>query len=206
MMRVSLHSLFKSGACAGFCTQTSVRILTPAKRDIPALAALAKKTYEESYHGSIFTPELFDFKFGDNYINNILPAELKNPNIHYLVCKHANKLIGYAKMDFTDGGAYLDKLYLLKTYQGQGLGKLLLLRCFEETEKRGKTSMTLSAFEFNQRAIQFYESFGFHQQGEHHRHVHVMTGEETQEYYIDMKCDNLSAQLLGDNTSAIKHQ
>lgn len=204
MLRVSSHSIFTKIVPADTHTERNFVIEPLDLRNSSALAALARQTYEETYHGSIFTPELFEFKFGDHYIKEILPHELADKNILYLVCKDGSKLVGYAKVEFSPDDAYLDKLYVLHAYQGLGIGSKLLTRCFEESLARGHGSMRVTAFEFNRKAIRFYESFGFKLQGEHQRHIHVMTGEPTKEFYVELVCENLSPQLK--SRSSVKKQ
>lgn len=92
-----------------------------------------------------------------------------SPRILYLLAEAAGKPAGFAKLDFqschsliTDPNALLlSKLYLLREFQGQGLGKALMQAVDTCGLERGCTGQWLSVWDMNQSAIRFYERAGF---------------------------------------------
>lgn len=55
---------------------------------------------------------------------------------------------------------YVSYFGVKEGYQKQGIGSSLFKRCIEEVSGRGGTFMELKVWEFNDRAIRFYEKFG----------------------------------------------
>jgi len=57
--------------------------------------------------------------------------------------------------------SYLESLAVDARYRGQGIGTLLLERCFEESRQAGKIEISLHVVDTNPRAKQLYERMGF---------------------------------------------
>ena len=57
--------------------------------------------------------------------------------------------------------SYLESLAVDSHYRGQGIGTLLLERCFEESQQAGKREISLHVVDTNPRAKQLYERMGF---------------------------------------------
>ncbi len=57
--------------------------------------------------------------------------------------------------------SYLESLAVDARYRGQGIGTLLLERCFEESRQAGKREISLHVVDTNPRAKQLYERMGF---------------------------------------------
>ncbi|MBO8176682.1 MAG: GNAT family N-acetyltransferase [Bacillus sp. (in: Bacteria)] len=54
----------------------------------------------------------------------------------------------------------MEDLGVTKSYQGQGLGKLLFQQAVQFAKEVGAESLELGVWEFNQHAIKFYEAMG----------------------------------------------
>jgi len=129
--------------------------------DIPALAALHVRTFNETHRGG--RPggpsyalrleqwqDAFDVTDGTWFC--------------VLIEDDQDEIVGFAKGVPHDGGVAgfageLDKIYLLQTVQRQGLGRLLLLTAAERFLVRGVTSMLLFGDASNP-SNGFYEAFG----------------------------------------------
>lgn len=61
----------------------------------------------------------------------------------------------------TPRSAYLEALAVNARYRGQGIGTLLLERCFEEARRAGKQEVSLHVVDTNPRAKQLYVRMGF---------------------------------------------
>ena len=57
-------------------------------------------------------------------------------------------------------GLYLEDLFVHPEFRGQGIGKALLLRLARQANERGCGRMEWSVLDWNQPAIDFYESLG----------------------------------------------
>ncbi len=58
--------------------------------------------------------------------------------------------------------SYLESLAVSSRFRGQGIGTLLLERCFEESRLAGKRQISLHVVDTNPRAKQLYLRMGFH--------------------------------------------
>lgn len=134
-------------------------VISPVKvTELAELSQLSKTTYEETFPG-YYSKEQLEMLFS-------YPQLLKHfnhPNHFYLVAKKHGEMIGYAKLIYEDGkqSAFLDKLYLLKEHQQSGLGKVLILACYQHAISRNNTVMSLHVWDKNENAVRFYERCGF---------------------------------------------
>ncbi|AHM73543.1 GNAT family N-acetyltransferase [Yersinia hibernica] len=83
-----------------------------------------------------------------------------------LICENAGKTIGYAVF-FTSystwlgrNGIYMEDLYISPEYRGKGAGKALLKNIAQCAVKRQCGRLEWSVLDWNQPAIDFYQSIG----------------------------------------------
>ena len=55
---------------------------------------------------------------------------------------------------------YLDDLCVMPEYRDRGIGHRFMNMLFDEAKKRGCDNFELNVWEFNSRAVSFYESCG----------------------------------------------
>lgn len=104
-----------------------------------------------------------------------LAAELANADVFYFIAEIDGKMVGFAKLkknsreDCTAGENPIElcRLYSLNEYIGKGIGKSLMLHCLDFARAHGNDYMWLGVWEYNFRAQNFYEKFGFERCGEH---------------------------------------
>ncbi len=104
-----------------------------------------------------------------------LQKELSDADAIFFVAELENEIVGYAKLqqnsreDCVGGEKLLElnRLYALDRHIGKGIGKALMLKCFEFAETNSFDTFWLGVWEFNFRAQKFYEKFGFEKCGEH---------------------------------------
>lgn len=64
-------------------------------------------------------------------------------------------------------GIEIENLYVLGAFQGQGIGRLLLGRAFEEAREQGAKYIWLGVWERNSSARRFWKKMGFVEFGSH---------------------------------------
>jgi putative acetyltransferase len=80
----------------------------------------------------------------------------------FKVLEENNRIIGsYGIYQLSDTVCELRKMYLDKTFRGQGLGKLLLEDAFIEARKLGYQEMVLETNRTLKEAIWLYQKYGF---------------------------------------------
>lgn len=82
-----------------------------------------------------------------------------------LVVVHENKIIGFASYYFayfswTGKSIYLDDLYVLEEFRGQGIGSSLMQKVFEIGRKHQCKKVRWQVSNWNVKAIQFYKKLG----------------------------------------------
>jgi ribosomal protein S18 acetylase RimI-like enzyme len=115
-----------------------------------------------AYMDEVFTPE-------------VLADELADENVVYFIAEIAGDVVGYAKLkknsreDCTAGTnpVELCRLYSLREFIGKGIGKALMLHLLDFARAENHDFMWLGVWEYNFRAQEFYEKFGFERCGEH---------------------------------------
>ncbi|MGI9551866.1 MAG: GNAT family N-acetyltransferase [Aurantibacter sp.] len=103
-------------------------------------------------------------QFGDEK----LKSDLKDKNVDYYLIQAKGKPVGFIKVNNNsitnlsfEGGAELEKMYVLPKYKGLGIGKKALNEIMKITQKRGKKILFLDVLDTNKNAIAFYENLGF---------------------------------------------
>ena len=152
--------------------QDSLREAEPG--DAPALAALAARTFRETFASNYAPADLESF-LASAYALPKIRAELSDPRYRCFVAEQAGGLVGYALL--RDGatelcvtGPYpieLERIYVLQQSIGSGLGQRLLDRSIAEAIRLGKRTIWLGVWEHNPRAQAFYRRNGFEEVGSH---------------------------------------
>jgi GNAT superfamily N-acetyltransferase len=89
-----------------------------------------------------------------------------HPPAESLVAELDGQIVGFALFFTTFStfkgkpGIYLEDLFVLKEYRGQGIGKALFMRVAQLTHERGYGRMEWSVLDWNQPSIDFYRSMG----------------------------------------------
>jgi diamine N-acetyltransferase len=104
-----------------------------------------------------------------------LEAELSNTSSEFYFIYSNSKLAGYLKINMGDAQSEemgeealeIERIYIKREFQKQGLGKYLLNKAIEIANDSGKKVVWLGVWEKNQNAIAFYERIGFVQTGSH---------------------------------------
>jgi ribosomal protein S18 acetylase RimI-like enzyme len=104
-----------------------------------------------------------------------LGNELMNSNSSFYLAVENGETIGYLKLNECEAGSdmndtqsiEIERIYLLKSFHGQGFGKEMLDFAFSIARDRQKEVVWLGVWEKNHRAIAFYRKHGFAPHGTH---------------------------------------
>ncbi|MEX0662991.1 MAG: GNAT family N-acetyltransferase [Balneolaceae bacterium] len=158
--------------------------------DIELLSEVAKETFHETF-ADMNSPETMAAYLESSLNNEQLKKEVRNPNSLFLFLYSNGDLAGYLKVneneaqtEFQDkDGLEIERIYLRKEFQGQGLGSSLLEKAISTANDRNKRYIWLGVWEHNEKAISFYEHKGFKKTGSHD----FLMREEQQKDYIMRK-------------------
>ena len=129
--------------------------------DVPALARLHVQTFNETHCGGRSTGPSYELREGQ-WREAFAIAD--GSWFAFVVEEGAGELVGYAKGTPHDGGVpgyagELNKIYVLRCAQRQGVGRLLLCGVARRFLERGVSSMLLFG-EATNPSNGFYEAFG----------------------------------------------
>jgi len=115
-----------------------------------------------------------------NYINeafdeNVIIEQLLNINSEFHFVYLKNVLVGYFKLNkneaqteqFAKHSIELERIYVLKDFQGQGIGKFILKKAIEISQLCKGSFIWLGVWQENKNAVRFYETHGFKKFGSH---------------------------------------
>ena len=168
----------------------SYTIIPCSIKDVTALQLVASETFEETF-AEKNTVANMKFYIERAFTLPKLEEELRNPHSEfYFICVD-EEVVGYLKINLLDAqsepmGAEaleVERIYVRKEYQKDGLGKALMIKAVEIAQQLKFKKVWLGVWEKNEHAIAFYERFGFTKQG---THIFLM-GDEQQTDYMMVK-------------------
>lgn len=150
----------------------SVTIRTGTPADAEALAELAARTFRDTF-ASDNRPEDLACYLAQAYGPGQQGRELADPDITTLLAGTEHALAAYAQLrrghgpDCVSGESPLElwRFYVAREWHGRGLAHALMRHVEAEAERRGARTLWLGVWERNERALRFYESWGFHRSG-----------------------------------------
>ena len=155
--------------------QSTVPIIRiAAQTDAALLAELGTTTFSETFAADN-TPENMAAYLSQAFTIDRLQQEVSDPLATFLIVEVSGRPMGYAKLqrgepDACVSGASpieLSRLYVLAEGIGQGLGAALMKACLDHAESQEFQTVWLGVWERNQRAIRFYQKWGFVPVGSH---------------------------------------
>ena len=142
--------------------------------DVEVLAKLAKQTFRETFAHDNMEEQLQEY-FEETYNLRVLSTELEDPESETYFIMHEEEIAGFLKVNWgnaqtereLENAFEIQRLYVLQTYQGFGLGKQLFEFALEHAEKNGFSWAWLGVWEHNTKAQVFYYRYGFEKFSQH---------------------------------------
>jgi len=127
------------------------------------------------YHAHDNTEEQLQEYFEEAYNLRVLSTELEDPDSETYFIMHEEEIAGFLKVNWgnaqtereLENAFEIQRLYVLQTYQGFGLGKQLFEFALEHAEKNGFSWAWLGVWEHNTKAQAFYNRYGFEKFSQH---------------------------------------
>ena len=136
----------------------AIRPVTPP--DVPAIAALARETWQAVYPGIIPQAQI-DFMLEQRYNHPQLLADLEDPEKWLDQAFDGECRAGFAACEIHKGEYKLDKLYIRPEKQRQGVGGALIGHITARARKLGYPCVILAVNKRNAQAIAAYRKYGF---------------------------------------------
>jgi diamine N-acetyltransferase len=154
---------------------------------ILALQAIGTATFRETFAQHNSEENMQEYVASAFSIEK-LNSELTTPYSEFYFARTTEQVLGYLKFNIgaaqteikDEQGAEIERIYVLQTFHGHSVGRILLDKAIELAKLSGKSYLWLGVWEKNERAIRFYEKHGFVKFDEH---VFVL-GDERQTDYM----------------------
>jgi len=137
-------------------TSTEIRLLCLS--DCHKIGPLLREIWLDAYHGIQTNEELLAQSY-KVHTPELIELEINDPNIHSVVAVHDGRIIGHARSDLSNNKVDISRLYVLREFYSQGIGKALLREV--EAYFDPKYDVWIEVFEDNKRAVDFYLSQGY---------------------------------------------
>lgn len=142
--------------------------------DVHTLQAISMETFDETFRATN-KPENLDAYLEKAFTLEKLEKELANPDSFFYFAYTGEELAGYLKVNINaaqsdeimDDALEVERIYIRRAYQGQGLGKYLIQKSIDIAKEKNKQNMWLGVWEKNESAIRFYKGLGFVLHGAH---------------------------------------
>ncbi|MGZ5248497.1 MAG: GNAT family N-acetyltransferase [Flavitalea sp.] len=154
----------------------SIKIRRISGDDLEDLVKISRQTFYETF-SEVNTEENMKKYLDESLSAEKLRSELNNENSVFYFAEtaiHANlkpapSIIGYLKLNFglsqtelkDEKAIEIERIYVLKEYQGKKVGQLLYEKAIEIAWERNADFVWLGVWEENQKAINFYKKNGF---------------------------------------------
>lgn len=138
------------------------------------LIGLSLRTFKDAFEMDN-DPEDFKDYLRTAFDRDILANQLQDENVGFYFVKCNNHTVGYFKLNEnlaqtdikTDHSIELERIYVLNTFQGLGIGEWMLAEIKRIASEKGKRFLWLGVWEKNHKAIRLYQRLGFTQFGTH---------------------------------------
>lgn len=137
-------------------------------KDLHEIKAISEKTFVETF-GSENTEEDIEKYLKGNLNTETVTNELYDPDSLFFLVDVNNNSVAYMKLNIGDAqtekgldhSLEIQRIYVLKAYKHNGIGRKLMEKAIEVGNKRHLDFIWLGVWEKNFNAIRFYEKEGF---------------------------------------------
>ncbi|QWU15238.1 Ribosomal protein S18 acetylase RimI [Paenibacillus sophorae] len=158
--------------------------------DLRMLQEISYETFNDTF-GDLNTPENMKSYLERAFNLEKLEQELSNASSSFFFIYSNEELAGYLKVNVNEAHSdniagealEIERIYINRKFQGQGLGKRLIQKGIEIAKEQNKKQVWLGVWEKNEGAIQFYHGMGFVESGAHSFYM----GDEKQTDFIMVK-------------------
>lgn len=146
--------------------------------DLDELIKISKNTFIDAFE-THNDPKDFEDYIASAFSKEKIQEELLNPNSIFYFVYHQETLVGYFKLNegdaqnekFSEESIELERIYVLQAYQGQQIGKRMLIEIIGICKRKQVSFLWLGVWEENKSAIRFYERYDFQKFGAHPYYV-----------------------------------
>lgn len=147
---------------------TNIQLTQVTLTNLKALHQISRKTFIDSF-AHLNTKENMEAYLAHHLTEQKLSEELDQPGSAFYFAENNGEPIGYIKINTgaaqtelrEEQGLEIERIYVIKEYQGQKIGQLLFNKALELAKKANRLYIWLGVWNKNESAIQFYQKIGF---------------------------------------------
>ncbi len=150
-----------------------VSIVLAGKEDASLIAEMSQRTFYDTF-AKDNTEEDMNIFLNRQFTKEALKAEVENGDGIFLLAYCDKVPCGYVRMRYskpdrssTDNAIEIARIYNERDAIGKGVGSALMQKCIDIAKEQGKEMIWLGVWEKNERAIAFYQKWGFEKFAEH---------------------------------------
>jgi ribosomal protein S18 acetylase RimI-like enzyme len=136
--------------------------------DAELIAELSRQTFYETFAASNTKADMDKF-MNETFSKETLMKEVGTGENIFLLAYDGEEAVGYVKMregevrpEFSNKPSIeIARIYAIHSSIGKGVGKILMQKCIDIALENKKEIIWLGVWEKNDRAITFYQKFGF---------------------------------------------
>lgn len=152
----------------------SIHLQKITKNNVQDLQEVSIQTFTETFKDNNSEKSLNDY-LNTAYELTKLEKELENPHSEFYFAYFNNELAGYLKININDAQSEkmgenaleVERICIKKSFKRRGIGRHLIETAEQLAKKYQKNLMWLGVWEYNPKAIAFYETLGFKVIGAH---------------------------------------
>jgi ribosomal protein S18 acetylase RimI-like enzyme len=151
----------------------SIRVATA--QDASLIASLSRETFYNAF-APANTKQDMDIFMSEVFTHEKLIAELYLPDNIFLLAYADENVAGYARLRDkaipeislqTENVIEIARIYAVTSETGKGIGTVLMNECIRIAKEKKRKFIWLGVWEHNEKAIRFYQRFGFTKFGVH---------------------------------------
>ena len=167
--------------------QMKISIRRATVDDVQLIAEMGARLFEVSF-GAFNRPRDMQVYLEKSFNQQDIRTDLLSEKVIYLLAMLSEQVIGYAKVSqckapvpvIGSNPIELDRIYIDLAYSNRGYGSQLLTACTETARQLGGDTLWLGVWDRNERAIRFYQQWGFEIVGE----MEFVLGDDVQNDYV----------------------
>lgn len=128
-------------------------------KDVDVLRSLGEATFRETF-GAQNSKENLDAYLAKSFSLANVEAQLKAPHSEFYFASLNDKIVGYLKLNTSDEGLEIERIYVVAAAQGQRIGKALYNFTLDLAKTRKADWLWLGVWQENTKAIEFYKRQG----------------------------------------------
>ena len=135
-------------------------------QDLEQLQQICVKTYSQNF-AHHWNEGGLDWYLGQQFSSGQLRQAIESSETDYYLIFRDNLPVGFCKLGYSsaiepaESWLELEKIYVLPTEKGNGIGKTVLDMVIDIAQQKRKKQLILYVIDTNQAAIRFYERNGF---------------------------------------------